>query len=200
MVHIGGSGGLHEGARRSDTSGVKVTRMEYRAGSRALYAIGAFLLLVPTTCLGWFVGGKLDEAVSAKNWPTVPGEVVSSRVAGNNRQSIPLVEYRYEVGGATFTGERVSVLGTLGRETAGQTVSRYPAGAAVSVHHDPDDPASAVLDTTVGPEATTAGLMIATPAAFGVVFLIAGALVARKGRSRVGGFSGKARQASDSAS
>ncbi len=191
---------LHKGPPRPSTTGVKVTRMEYRAGARLCYALGVFLLLVPTTCLGWLIGGEIDKALSAPNWPTTTGVIIGSKVGTSttgggsvprSTQSVAIVEFEYEVNGTEYYSPVVNILG-VGHEDPSAVVARYPVGAEVTVHYDPDNPAEATLETDIGPQPYYAAAMIASPALFGIIFLILGAVVARKGRSRTGGASGKA--------
>jgi hypothetical protein len=198
---------LHEGARKSDTSGVKVTRMEYRAGARLCYALGAFLLLVPTTCLGWLIGGEIDKALSAPNWPTTMGVVTVAEMSDEStaNRSVPkntesraliesgylaVVEYEYEVDGKQYSSRVINILG-VGLDDPMGVIERYPVGAEVTVHYDPNDPAEAALETDIGPQPYYAAAMIASPALFGIIFLILGAVVAKKGRSKAGGATGK---------
>ncbi len=174
--------------------------MEYRAGARVCYALGAFLLLVPTTCLGWLLGGEIDKALSAPNWPTTTGTIIGSKVGTSTTgsgsmprgtQSVAIVEYEYEVDGTEYYSPVVNIMG-VGHEDPQTVVNRYPLGSEVTVHYDPDDPSEATLDTDMGPQPYYAAAMIASPTIFGLVFLALGVVVARKGRSRAGGASGEA--------
>ena len=99
------------------------------------------------------VGGWASEG-----WPSVPGVVANSEIETQYSNSNSTtrsnftyhasVQYDYEVEGETYSAERVSFgeYGTGDGEYAQEVVGRYPAGAEVTVHYDPDDPARAVLE------------------------------------------------------
>ena len=104
----------------------------------------------------------LAETRAASRWPTAQGTVLSSRAesrrlltqtGGSRTMTVwsPLVEYSYRVGERDYHGSRVAfgpeVAGA--RDLAEQTVQRYPAGAAVSVHYDPSNPSHATLETAM---------------------------------------------------
>ncbi|WID97690.1 DUF3592 domain-containing protein [Bosea vestrisii] len=92
----------------------------------------------------------------ANAWPVTQGEIVSSvieqrRSTENGRTSttyLPVIEFGYTVGGNRLHSRQVK----LGLEVAGsesfaqKIVDRYPAGAKVDVHYDPQDPSNAALE------------------------------------------------------
>ena len=95
---------------------------------------------------------------ASRSWPTVDGTVTGARVVrkvttgtedeGESVSYVPVVEYRYELNGQTYTSARIafaeSGYGSFGR--AEQNLAKYPAGGAVKVLYDPANPASAVLE------------------------------------------------------
>jgi hypothetical protein len=61
----------------------------------------------------------------------------------------PVLRYRYEVGPQSYIGFRVSFSGYgVSRSAMEQLIKPYPQGGAVTVYYNPQDPSSAVLDTT----------------------------------------------------
>ncbi|WP_306224765.1 DUF3592 domain-containing protein [Bosea beijingensis] len=92
----------------------------------------------------------------ANAWPVVPGEIVESRVeergsldSGPTRRTyVPIVEFRYEVGGQSYASRQVAVgLAVSGsRSVADRVTGRYPLGAKVEVHYDPANPSDAALE------------------------------------------------------
>lgn len=105
---------------------------------------------------------KYYEVRKAENWKTVPGRVISSQAkarkvrtvqsmqrAGGQDQNIrnfAEVVYEYVVNGKTYKASRVSIGEDLGDFGVEETLSRYPKGAAVRVHYNPDKPGEAVLE------------------------------------------------------
>jgi hypothetical protein len=111
-------------------------------------------------------GGILSilQGFKAARWPAVQGVILSSRLEEKRTHTVhanegrpvdevgyqPQVEYEYRVGGTIFKGTRISPLEKQYARRAGQkVVDRYPAGAAVKVFTDPDNPNQALLETGV---------------------------------------------------
>ena len=102
-----------------------------------------------------YAGTTLLEAYGASRWPSVPGKIVSSKVASTGRTSgdVPIarVKYAYQVNGTSYTSTRISH-NDYGSNIEGQQegiVARYPPGASVTVHYNPADPASAILESRI---------------------------------------------------
>jgi hypothetical protein len=82
-------------------------------------------------------------------WPTAKGTVTSSEVAAQPPlqkmgkeilQYDVVVKYQFRSGGQLHFGSAVSYPRYLyGKQEAEQITARYPAGAAVTVHHNPED-------------------------------------------------------------
>jgi hypothetical protein len=102
---------------------------------------------------------NVARSCASAGWPTVPGKVEQSRIAKSRIAKSQgqwaafyrlALAYRYEVGGQEYEGDTVQ-FGPR-RVTAQDLIERladkYPAGAQVTVHYDPDDPATAVLETS----------------------------------------------------
>lgn len=124
-------------------------------------------------------------AKSSRDWPTAPGTIISSGMSrtldqrdtnfdqGPNFSNFrPKVEYTYTVEGHAYTGDKI-VLGaySTSRQDVSEMVSRYPAGAVIEVHYNPEDPWEATLDTS---ESRFAKLFMT---AMGVFFAFIGAIV-----------------------
>ncbi len=103
----------------------------------------------------FFVGHRRYLA-RANAWPVTAGEIVSSTVEqrhstqnGKTRTTyLPVVEFAYIVEGNRLHSRQVK----LGLEVSGSAsfaqgiADRYPAGATVEVHYDPQDPSNAALE------------------------------------------------------
>ena len=93
--------------------------------------------------------GQASEA-----WPTVAGTVMDSRLValGEKNRSVGVeVSYRYAVDGRDFDGTRIRFadITTGGRSDPATVQKRYPAGAEIRVHVDPQDATNAVLEPGV---------------------------------------------------
>jgi hypothetical protein len=98
----------------------------------------------------WFEARARDAVA----WPTVAGKVEGSRIekmaAQYGTKYRLALAYRYQVGGQDYEGDRVEFgprrVGS--EELIERLADKYLAGADVTVHYDPDDPATAVLETS----------------------------------------------------
>lgn len=120
----------------------------------------AFLLL---GTLGFPLGGSLligaladwARAALSRSWPTAAARVLKSEVVttlGKGPRNIADVRYEYEVAGKRYAGStiRFSQGKYRFRDQAERVIERYPPGAEVAVHYDPDNPATAALETSSG--------------------------------------------------
>ncbi|HEX7556302.1 MAG TPA: DUF3592 domain-containing protein [Leptolinea sp.] len=102
------------------------------------------------------------EAGESKNWPAVPGRITYSdistltpeREVDRTRTSsyAPDLEYAYTVQGTSYRSKRIG-FGTVISSThasAASFVERHPAGMAVTIYYNPQNPAAAVLQKKVG--------------------------------------------------
>lgn len=100
----------------------------------------------------------LVYAFSSREWPRTYGVILSSKVMTTHGSESdthkPVVTYRFSAGGPEIIGDQVC----FGSKDVGwsggwakRVVARYPVGATVSVHHDPEDPKTAVLEPGVRP-------------------------------------------------
>lgn len=85
-----------------------------------------------------------------QTWPSTEGLVLVSEVRdeGGENGWRAHVRYRYEVDGRTYENSRIAVAveyGREGRQAHQELAARFPAGAHVTVYHNPQNPADAAL-------------------------------------------------------
>ena len=94
------------------------------------------------------LGRARSRRATTPAWPCTAGTVVSASLqvgtSGATRTEQPLVFYAYQVDGQRFQGSRVRFAGAP--MPANAVVDRCPAGSAVRVFYDPDDPANSTLE------------------------------------------------------
>jgi len=92
---------------------------------------------------------------AAGNWDKIEGVVTVSKVdqppvhvSDDLNDATPIVHFRYRAGGQEIEGDGIRVGGAplTTRVLALRTVARYPVGARVDVHVDPNDPKNALLE------------------------------------------------------
>jgi hypothetical protein len=101
-------------------------------------------------------GWNEAQANVSRGWPTVSGKVISSTIKQRASGMIwPFTLYRHDLSYFFKVGER-SFEGNAAQfgpkwlpsgDLVDRLVEKYPAGAAVTVHYNPDDPEFCVLDT-----------------------------------------------------
>lgn len=149
-------------------------------------AIGLVALLA-----GWFIR---STALQMASWPTVQGKVLSSTVTSkrerrtsgtsddrrsrNQTMYTAKVRYEYSVEGKRYESSRIGAMeqSSSSRSSAQSRADRYPVGGACTVHYDPSDPASAVLEVGGG--------------TIGLIVMIVGALALAGGGAVAGGLAG----------
>jgi heme/copper-type cytochrome/quinol oxidase subunit 2 len=98
---------------------------------------------------------KRKKAKAAQTWPSVPGQVVESRIEQFQKQDEndkwytawrPQIVYNYAVSSRPFQGNLTS--SGYSRQQAEQTVARYPVGCQMPVFYNPLNPAEAMLERT----------------------------------------------------
>lgn len=90
-------------------------------------------------------------ALRSRAWPVTSGVITQSYVrtkhdnlVGRTIEKGVTITYRYTAGGRTYYGSTVSFGEPFGGNAA--AVQRFPAGAVVDVHYDPDHPDLSVLE------------------------------------------------------
>ena len=137
------------------------------------------LVLVPAILAlvgAWMIFSSIRtrrDAERAATWPTAPGTVTSAEMqihrSHNSRTHTttttyePRVEYTYTVMGTPYSGKRVCFgLRSFAHDKAQAILDRYPAGQAVPVYYNTENPADSVLDLAA-PNTTTTLV-------FGIIF------------------------------
>ena len=122
-----------------------------------------------------------SQMQAAGNWDKIAGVIIASKVdqppthvSDDLNDATPIIRYRYRAGGQDIESDQVRIGGLplTTRVLAGGLVARYPVGARVDVHVDPNDPKNALLEPAVQGN-------LASMIAFTILFgLIAAVLVA----------------------
>lgn len=140
------------------------------------------------------VNGVRDrrKGAASREWPRTTGRIVSSSVRtqkvpnpGKGSPYInkfhPAIHYTYSVGNQPYQGSNYAI----GYETqtlpqTNKIVERYPEGAEVQVHYNPQNPSEAVLDTGVssGRNNLIMGIILVI---FGLIFPVIGVIAAVMG-------------------
>lgn len=128
---------------------------------RWLLSLLALLSLGGGIALALYGVRELKEAKASEAWPSVPGEVVQTRVEESRSGSSgsrsrprktryrPEVEYAYAVGEQRFLSQRLSFSGSRSfdqRQGADAWLRDWPIGKEVTVFHDPARPDHATLE------------------------------------------------------
>ncbi len=143
----------------------------FPAGAHPIFAVffGIAGLMVLMSMLG-----SRAMAKKAQDWPVTPGTVVNSSVESyslsdgerSGRRTVyqAVIEYAYKVNGREYRCATLNFAGqwhSSSRAPADALVARYPVGTAVQVHHDPENPSSAVLETALPGKQTVGSLVMA---------------------------------------
>jgi hypothetical protein len=116
-----------------------------------------------------------SQMQAASHWDKVEGVITVSRVdqppahvSDDLDDATPIIRYRYRIGGQDLESDQVRIGGVplMTRVLAGGLVARYPVGAHVDVHIDPNDPKNALLEPT---QQSNLGALIALTVVFGVI-------------------------------
>lgn len=153
------------------------------------------LLIVSSPIAGYFtVMGVLDGRASV-DWPTTAGQVIESRVEeritpvrkGNilteTIHYASIVRYQYMAAERNNIGSKIrpfSITST-DKSEADAVITRYPLGAQVTVHYDPQDPKNALLEPGVTTKEYLLLLVPAVMLGLGVLCVV----VARKMKENV---------------
>jgi hypothetical protein len=106
-------------------------------------------------CLVLFGGYVRVLSLKSRGWPVTSGVITESyrRTETKNYQKRTRgaeIRYRYTVDGQTYKGDVISY-GDMFFASDTARLQRYPQGAQVEVHYDPQDPTLAVLEAGAGP-------------------------------------------------
>jgi hypothetical protein len=133
---------------------------------------GITFLCIAAAIFVWDID-KLRQARASRDWPQVEGRVLRCEEQKKSDERFPLVEYEYEVRGKSYRSQQIAfdVFDKPGGQGKVETIlARYPVGRNVTVFHDPEDPAVAILE----PEVYAPFLI---PLMFGSIFGVMGILI-----------------------
>lgn len=149
----------------------------------AKLVLGAFATCVAVALIA--LVAKTIEHRRAARWPSVTGRITSSapgfaltrsddREMPRNERIADIV-YRFDVGGTTYQGKRLSFAEKTVESEAADLLALYPVGKPVTVFYDPLDPSNAVLDRDL-PKGVLVGCLTLIGASVlavaGAVFLV----------------------------
>lgn len=107
----------------------------------------------------FFVAARRNSKKAA-SWPSVRGTIVSSGIESYQKREngrtttyyTAAVEYAYQVHGIDYRSRQINLgVTTTGSQSGAEKVAgRYPQGAAVDVHYEPDNPSNAALENPTG--------------------------------------------------
>jgi hypothetical protein len=138
------------------SAGVSKTPQLVEAEEFSLSQLGLPGFLIVVACLvSWSGVTELIKAEQSESWPATTGLILDSHIQvryGRGVTHTPAITYEYQVGGETLISKSILFGDTLGDERhASRIVDRFPRGASVTVHYDPSNPASSVLEPGVFP-------------------------------------------------
>lgn len=138
-------------------------------------AILISVLVVFALVLGGFGWSKYRLGEASTSWPTVDGQIVSAKLdstrSDGKTKYQPSVSYNYTVDGTSYVGARISAISSYGsRGKADVVLARYRTGTKVSVHYDPANPRSSVLEPGAGRDAVF--ILVAAAACLALAMLI----------------------------
>jgi len=128
-----------------------------RVGAGCLFSFGVALLVMTSALYFWYLSAD-TEAQEALDWPSVPGEILESEISprlaagpGSDQTHSLSMRYRYLIDGQQLEGTRLHTLPSelLSGDKAREIQARFPVGAQVSVHYDPEDPQRSLLEPGV---------------------------------------------------
>lgn len=134
--------------------------------------------------LGLFMLGRglveFRTAKASQNWPSAEGEIVlamvhakvSSDEDGTSTKYVPHVVYKYSVLGEQYSSDQVTIGAKRNyvSQAKAEAKLQYQSGDQVTVYHNPDNPAQAVLES--GAVGGTLGTLL-----MGLVITVVGGFV-----------------------
>jgi len=150
------------------------------------FLITIVLTLVTAYAVVWYgMVSRQRLAIESIDWPTTSAEIVASEVrearalpaidnSSADRVSSwqPTVEYRYEVEGQSYVGQRISIFTPVfpHREGALEQLEPFPVGAPVTVFFDRKKPSFSLL--IPGPDRFNNTEFYALGGGFLVIFIV----------------------------
>lgn len=126
-------------------------------------AVFAIFFGIVAIFVGW---ARVTHGATSLNWPTTDGEITYSqieRTTAPERTGTDRVQYRYHadikyeytVDDVTYEGDQLAFAdppggkNDRGEQEARAALDRYPILQPVQVYYDPEDPATAVLESGI---------------------------------------------------
>ena len=109
---------------------------------------GLVFLLLGLGLLSYF-SLSIWTGYQSTSWPTVQGKILTRELtttSGSALESLPRIEYSYEVGGETYQSDRIRFGGFATDRNEGEEVLEKFASDDVLVYYSEVDPTQAVLE------------------------------------------------------
>jgi len=124
--------------------------MEKPSKKQLFLVFGFFICMA----LSWFTFSVYGDvkAVQSLFWPSIEGSVISGSVETSHgskgaSKSKPVIHYSFSVNGVEYKSNRYSSTVARGSSFwAKEVIDRHPAGSAITVYYNPDDPSNSMLD------------------------------------------------------
>ncbi|HYR24700.1 MAG TPA: DUF3592 domain-containing protein [Aquabacterium sp.] len=119
--------------------------------------IGKYIVIAFVLLFGFLFWRAWQIRQHSPQWPFVEGEITVSRVytrsqygaaaTDPNQDWLVEVNYRYQVNGQSYTGNRLTAFGRnpVSQQDAEAEIAPFPVGARVKVYYDPAKPSVSVL-------------------------------------------------------
>ena len=125
----------------------------------------------------------VKNAMAARKWPTTEGRITSSSVSENRKYDSSSksyktefradISYSYNVNNVEYIGDKLFYGAVkLSKSTAKKYCDRYPYGAVVDVHYNPENPKQSVLETGIGVRSYMALIIGLVITAFGIYLFV----------------------------
>jgi hypothetical protein len=161
FVAVGAGGLTWTWRSRRPAAGPQRPLSSAAGNRRSRLAAGLFFGIFFFAGLGFglpFFVLPLWHMAEARNWPRVPGRILSSEVQSHSGRKGPTysveVAYRYTVAGRSYTAGRYQFMSgsSSGYERKAAIVARLRPGTAVFCYVNPADPTDAVIERGFTPE------------------------------------------------
>ena len=120
-----------------------------------LGVIRAVIVIPLLFCFGigviWAAWSEWHLATASQTWPTAQATITSSGISESHDDDgttyHPEVEYRFTVKGKEYTNSKISATGLSSSHESEvqQIIDQYPEGSTQTVHYNPADPSTAIL-------------------------------------------------------
>lgn len=115
-----------------------------------------------------FAGWPIVQSWRSRRWPLIKAIVLKSKTVGRTQATRFEIDYRYEVGGNSYTSDRLNFASSPRRVGLAEKYrKRFSEGSTIKVRYDPADPAQSTIETGI-----PSGYYFV--AAVGLLFVLAG--------------------------